>query len=278
MNQTLSDLDPDHYDNLPQTVVAMSRNYARGHDSGVHQHRRAQLVYACSGVMRVETAEGNWVLPPQRALWVPPQTPHRVMIASDAEMRTIYVEPAATPGLPVCCTVLEVSPLLRELILALTALPVRQNEGSRASLISILVIAELRELPTAPLHLPMPRDARLMRLCNYVLARLDGEETLEQLADLAGASSRTLARRFRSETGLSFREWRQQARLIRALEILAQGEPLKKVAERLGYASQSAFSAMFHRALGIEPSRYFAALPVHSPGEAERHAGLQREP
>ncbi|WP_432720069.1 helix-turn-helix transcriptional regulator [Jeongeupia wiesaeckerbachi] len=276
MNQPYSDLDPDNYDALPQTVVAMSRNYAQGHDSGVHQHRQAQLVYACNGVMRVETAQGNWVLPPQRALWVPPQTPHRVMIASDAEMRTIYVEPAATPGLPARCMVLEVSPLLRELILALTALPIRQDEGGRASLIATLIIAELHELPTAPLHLPMPHDARLTRLCDYVLGRLDGEETLEQLADLAGASSRTLARRFRSETGLSFREWRQQARLIRALELLAQNEPLKRIAERLGYASQSAFSAMFHRTLGVEPSHYFAAMPVRPLGEAERHAGLQR--
>ncbi|GHD58576.1 AraC family transcriptional regulator [Jeongeupia chitinilytica] len=274
MNQTFSDLDPDRYDGLPQAVVAMSRNYAQGHDSGVHRHRRAQLVYACSGVMRVETVEGNWVLPPQRALWVPPQTPHRVMIASDAEMRTIYVEPAATTGLPGHCTVLEVSPLLRELILALTALPIRLDEGSRGHLIAALSIAELRELPTAPLHLPMPHDARLVRLCDYVLARLDSDETLEHLADLAGASSRTLARRFRGETGLSFREWRQQARLIRALELLAQGEPLKRIAERLGYASQSAFSAMFHRTLGVEPSRYFAAIPTRPPGEAERLAGL----
>ncbi|AOY02132.1 hypothetical protein BJP62_00370 [Jeongeupia sp. USM3] len=256
-------------------MVAKGRHYAQGHDSGTHQHRRAQLVYACSGVMRVETFEGNWVLPPQRALWVPPQTPHRVMIASDAEMRTFYVEPAATTGLPERCTVLEVSPLLRELILTLTALPTAYDEGSRADLIARLCLAELHLLPTAPLHLPMPQDARLTKLCQRVLGRLDGEETLEQLADLAGASSRTLARRFRSETGLSFREWRQQARLIRALEMLAQGEPLKRIAERLGYASQSAFGAMFHRTLGIEPSRYFAAA-AHPSAEAGCQTGLKR--
>ncbi|BCL74974.1 AraC family transcriptional regulator [Jeongeupia sp. HS-3] len=275
---TKSDLDPDHYQDLSQTIVAMQRSYGRGHDSGMHQHRRAQLIYACSGVMRVETAAGNWVLPPQRALWVPPLTPHRVQIASDAEMRTLYVEPAAAPGLPEHCSVLEVSPLLRELILALTALPIVYQPESRASLIATLIIAELRQLPTAPLHLPMPHDPRLLKLCRQVLAHPGRDDRFEQLADRVGASSRTLARRFRDDTGLSFREWRQQARLIHALELLAQGEPLKRLAERLGYASQSAFSAMFRRALGVEPSRYFQTDPHDAAQRTEADRAADVEP
>jgi transcriptional regulator GlxA family with amidase domain len=180
-------------------------------------------------------------------------------MVNEVQIRTLYIQPDASPLLPCVCTVVEVSALLRELIYALLEEPVDYAPDSRGALIAQLILSELRCLRTMPLHLPMPKDARLVRLCQTFLDQPGTDYPFEQLAEAAGASTRTLARLFQAETGMSFRIWRQQVRLIEALGLLAQGQPVGQVAGALGYRSQSAFSAMFQRALGVEPSRYFAS-------------------
>lgn len=259
MNQTKRSTNRDDYQYLPQPVVVMARDYVRGHDTAEHHHPRAQLIYARSGVMKVFTEAGSWVIPPQRAVWVPGGMRHRVIMVNEVQIRTLYVLPDTSPLLPTACTVVEVSTLLRELIYALLEEPLDYAPDSRGALISQLILSELRCLRTMPLHLPMPKDARLVRLCQTFIDKPGTDYPFEQLAETAGASTRTLARLFQAETGMSFRTWRQQVRLIEALGLLAQGLPVGQVACALGYRSQSAFSAMFQRALGVEPSRYFAS-------------------
>ena len=251
--------DPDELDATPRTVVAWSDSYRAGFQVTPHRHRRAQLLYAAEGVMRVTTPEGSWVVPPHRAVWVPPAVSHSIRMSSAVMMRTLYIEPAAAAPLPARCCVVSVPPLLRELILRAMELPLLYDtEGAQGRLVA-LILDEIRALPALPLHLPVPSEPRLARICGALLDHPEDGRALEQWARSAGASGRTLARLFRRETGMSFGAWRQQARLIEALTRLGAGEPVTHVALDLGYDSPSAFTAMFRRSLGVTPSRYFAS-------------------
>ena len=218
-------------------------------------HERAQLIYATAGTMRVSTDDGMWMVPPQRALWMPAGVRHSIVMLSDLTMRTLYLRDDAAAFMPEVCRVLPVSPLLRELIVRATELPLDYDESGPAGHVVALIIAELRGLQSLPLQLPMPRDPRL-RAPLPGAARCAGRSAHARGLGRRriNASARTLARRFQSETGLSFGAWRQQARVLEAMGRLGGGAPVTQVALDLGYDSVSAFSAMFRRAAGASPS------------------------
>lgn len=246
--------DADDDPGLP--VVALAKEYAHGTRVPPHAHRRAQLLYAITGTLRVTTEAGAWIVPSLRAVWIPPGVEHGFLIAGDVSMRTLYVDSrkAVVPDAG-RCRVVAVSDLLRALILA--ACNERgDGDGGRVALMSGLILSELARAPEVPLSLPMPRDRRLAALCRALLDEPGRDDTLEGWAERCGASARTLARLFRRETGLSFGVWRQQARLAEALARLAQGDGVATAARAAGYGSPSAFSAMFRRALGETPQRY----------------------
>jgi AraC-like DNA-binding protein len=180
-------------------------------------------------------------------------------MAGDVAMRTLYVRQDAAVRLPADVRVLAVSPLLRELILRACALPLDYDEGGPAGRLAALLLDEIAAVPTVALDLPMPRDARLARICRGFAAEPGDTRSLAAWGRQAGASPRTLARVFQRETGLSFGQWRQQARLLAATAMLAAGQPITRIALDLGYESPSAFTAMFKRALGAPPSQYLAA-------------------
>ncbi len=242
---------------IPRPVVAAATDYPAGQATRWHEHPRAQLVYAISGVMAVTTGDGVWVVPPERAVWVPGGMPHRVDFPTDVKMRSLWVAAEATQGLPTACCVVTVSPLLRELIRAAVDLPSEyQAEGPEGRLMAV-ILDQLRVLDQAPLHLPWPEDPRLQRLAEALVDDPARDATLDDWAATAGASARTLARLFVKDTGLTFGAWRQQARLLKALELLAAGQGVTSTALDLGYDSPSAFIAMFKKALGVSPGRYF---------------------
>jgi AraC-like DNA-binding protein len=176
------------------------------------------------------------------------------------EMRTLYIQPDAAPTTLASCAVLEVTPLLRALILRAVEEPLEYDERGSAGLVMALILEELSRAATVPLSVPLPRDPRLVALCRALLDRPAASDTLEDWALRVGASARTLARLFRRETGMSFIAWRQQVRLAEAMGRLAKGEPVARIAEGLGYSSPSAFTAMFHRALGATPLQYLARM------------------
>ena len=244
------------YQNVPRPVAAMAKGFPAGHRIPPHSHPRGQLLHAVSGTMRVLTPAGAFVVPPLRAVWVPPGLEHEVRMAGPVEMRTLYIAADADPALPQDCRVLDVSLLLRELILAAIAEPVEYDTEGRAGLVMRLILTELRRLPAEPLGLPMPRDSRLLRLCHGLLDDPGSLLNLEQWASQSGASARTLTRLFQRETGMSFRRWRERARLAEAMARLAQGDSIARVAHVLGYESPSAFTVMFRRQLGVAPQRY----------------------
>ena len=250
----------DDYQNIPQPVAAMAKEFARGAVSHKHQHRRAQLLYAVKGLFEVTTADSLFLVPPQHALWLPPQIDHEVRFRVATMVRTLYIDRKALPDLaPSAPRVVHVSPLLRELIVRLTALPIEYAPHDRVGRLASVTLEEIVWEPDDHLHLPLPKDKRLRRLHEALVKNPADNRSLEDWAKTVGASSRTLARLFQSECGTSFLNWRQQVRILAALPMLSAGVPVISVALDLGYETPSAFTAMFRRITGILPSQYFSS-------------------
>ena len=240
-----------------------------------HRHPWAQLALSTTGVVRLTVDHGSFIVPPSRALWIPPGVEHAVTVVEDAELRTVYLHQGAGrcgPGVARAdepawrrCRVLEVSALLRALVVEMDVAP--DGAGTppdRAALererrIGALVLDELRRARALSLGVALPADKRLRALCEAMLDDPARHASLEAWAQAAGASARTVARLFRSELGTSCGQWRQQALLARAVTLAARGRPMGHIAAELGYASPSAFSAMVRRAVGAPPRRFLAS-------------------
>jgi AraC-like DNA-binding protein/mannose-6-phosphate isomerase-like protein (cupin superfamily) len=223
-----------------------------------HAHDWHQLIYATQGVMWVHTAEGDWVVPPNRAVWVPAGVEHGIEMTGSVLVQTLYLSTRLTRRLPKRCCAVNVSPFLRELVRHTVRLgTLDRSDPVRARLVGVL-LDQLSALPTIPLQLPWPTDARAQRAGAWVREHLDDPAPTRLVAKRAALSVRTLERLFQKETGLTFGKWRQQLRLLHALRLLAAGRPVTAVALDVGYESPSAFIVMFKRTLGVTPHRYFA--------------------
>ena len=245
-------------ESVPRPLVVRALELPVGHSIGRHRHGRHQLVYARRGVMTVVTDIGIWVVPPQRAVWMPALIDHVVMAREPVSMRNVYLSPGVFENLPRECCVVTVSPLLRELIRHACTLPRLYDENGVEGRLMAVIADQISAMPVAPLKLPMPTHPRLIPIVEGLRSDHGDNRSLTAWAREAGASSRTLARLFQSETGMTFGQWRQQARLLEALVRLARREPVSTIALDLGYGSQSAFIAMFRKALGKTPARYFS--------------------
>lgn len=223
-----------------------------------HHHVRGQLFCVETGLVRLRTSVGALLLPPNRAGWVPPGIDHSASIAGALSGWGVMLAPEAVSGLPNEPCVLEITDLLRALVRRAAGWDERERlTDDQERLLSVL-LDEIRMARRAPLHLPMPTDPRLLRIANRLIEKPDDTRTLDALAAWAGISDRSARRLFLSETGMTFQQWRQQASLTLALERLACGEPVAEVSDALGYAAPSNFIAMFRRAFGDSPGRYFA--------------------
>lgn len=261
-NQTLENspvLPPvEGVDQGPGIIVARERECPADHVIDWHTHQRAQLLYAVRGVMRVTTEIGVWVVPPQRAVWIPPGIEHHVRAqGTPLSLRSLYIDVSKRPDLPHECCVVTVSPLLRELVLAAMSIPANPEPDSADGRLIEVLLDQIQVLPLTSLHLPMIKDRRLKALADELLETPGSVRTLADWSRHAGASERTLARIFVKETGMTFGQWRQQVRLLDALARLARGDSVTEVAYDSGYASQSAFISMFKKALGKTPKKYF---------------------
>lgn len=249
---------PDCFDPTPARPVTLTARDLEAADSvAPHTHTFGQLTYAREGVIRLTATGSSWIVPPSRAIWTAPGVVHAVTVLEPVRLRPVRIHAARTPFPGEDCRVLDVSTLLRELILALEQLPALEV-SPRATLLSELMLDELARAPALPIRIPLPRDKRLQSLCERLLDAPGATQTLADWARQVGASERTLARLFERELGMSFGQWRQQARLAHAAPLIARGMPLARVAEELGYTSQSAFSHMFRKTFGCSPSAFFA--------------------
>ncbi|RYY01965.1 MAG: AraC family transcriptional regulator [Gammaproteobacteria bacterium] len=254
---------------VPRPIVAWAGRYNNGDEIPPHTHPRAQLLYAVEGVMRVLTPTSVWTIPSQRALWVPANVEHHSFMMSDLEMRTLYVSADVPVALGQECRAISVSNFLRELILGLLEEPAEYPVAGRGEHIAALILMEINRAATHAVEIPWPQDRRLQTVCHSIMSAPGVNRTIEELADAAGASARTLIRLFPKETGLKYRQWVQQVQIADAICRLGRGESIARISNALGYASPSAFSAMFKRTFGVAPNQYFQS-PHPSPDCAPR--------
>lgn len=243
-------------------LVPFAFDLPHRHKIPEHDHHRDQLIYAISGVMTVITAEGTWVVPPNRAVWVPAKVKHHLRLSGSVGMRTLYLRARMVKSLPRSCCVVAVPPLLRELIVHLVAVGPIARDTRRGRLLLDMLLDLLGNLSAMPLHVPWPNDPRARRIADWVASDPGEPNSLQGLSKRAAVGRRTVERLFIAETKLSFRDWRQQIRLLKSLELLAAGKNVTVVAMDVGYESVSAFIAAFRRAFGTTPRRYY-----HSAGK-----------
>lgn len=240
---------------IDRPVHALRDEYPAAFVDPMHTHDHVQILYASAGVMLVRTPETSFVVPPQRAVWLPVGMPHEVQCRGAVSLRTLYLHADLDDGAR-GCRVFEVSPLLRALILETINLKPLYDRDGRDSLIIRLLLDEIRRMPSVPCHAPMPTDPRLLRVATILLANPTDPRDINAWAAVAGMSRPTFTRSFKRETGMGLALWRQQVRLMEALAKLAMGVPITQAAFDVGYDSASGFSAMFRRTFGSPPTVY----------------------
>jgi AraC-like DNA-binding protein len=239
-------------------VTTLAHDYPAGYVIPLHFHDRDQLVYASRGVMTIRTGKGTWVVPPHRAVWIPAMIPHTITMSGLVAMRTLYPKPGLATGMPRDCCVLNVSSLLRELILyGCTVGALKKTVQWQAHLVAV-ILHQLEIVQTIPLQLPHLSDLKLVRIARILIGDPRDSRTLAQLCRATGAGKRSVERSFQREAGMTFGKWRQQLRLMQGMRLLAEGATVTHAALESGYSTPSAFISMFRKALGITPRCYLS--------------------
>lgn len=238
-------------------ITTFTRDYPPGYVIPPHLHRRDQLVYASRGVMTVSAKAGTWVVPTNRAVWIPAGVRHEIAMGGAVAMRTLYLRAGLAKGLPRVCCVVSVSPLLKELILrACGSRGLRPRIRWQQHLMDV-ILDQMEAVRAIPLRLPNPTDPRAVRVAKALIGQPADSQPLARTCAAAGASKRTVERLFLREAGMSLGKWRQQLRLMRAMQLLAEGAKVTHAAVEAGYSTPSAFISMFRRTLGSTPASYF---------------------
>lgn len=241
-----------------RALIATATEVSGAHIIPTHHHPRGQLLYAVSGNMRVRLGAATWAVSPRSGVWVPCGVPHQVEAAASVSYRSVFISPAVAQAIPAYSAPITIDALTRETILEAATFGAHYRPHSAESRLIEVLHDRLRCVPAEAMPIPLPRDTRARRICDAMLAHPADNRSLETWGLLVGASARTLARLFLRETGMTFSDWVRRMRLSLALDRLIQGETITMVALDLGYASPSAFCAMFRRTLGASPSHYLS--------------------
>ena len=234
----------------------LAATFFDGHHIEPHAHAWGQLIYAASGVMRVRAGDQLWLVPPAQAVWAPAGSRHEIWARGEFAMRTLYLRQDLARALPAECRGVQVSPLLRELILHAAGIMLLEEDDPSHRRIAELAAEQIAAAPALPLNLPFPRDPRALKLARRLQQDPADPAELAVLAREAGASARTLQRLFLEETGLRFAQWRQRLRLLHAASLLGLGASVTDAGLEAGYASSSAFIAAFRHAFASTPGRF----------------------
>jgi AraC-like DNA-binding protein len=238
-------------------IATLTHDYPAGHVIPSHFHDRDQLVYASHGVMTVRTSAGTWIVPTHRAVWIPARVPHTITMSGIVEMRTLYLKPRLARTLLWDCCVVNVSPLLKELILHACSFTGLKKSIKAQSHVIEVILDQLQAIPMLPLQLPNPSDPRALRIAQILIADPGDSRTLAQVCKVGGAGKRTVERLFQEDVGMSFGKWRQQLRLMQAMRLLGEGAKITHAALEAGYSTPSSFISMFRKTLGTTPTLYF---------------------
>ncbi|MGS0681260.1 AraC family transcriptional regulator [Shewanella sp. 125m-7] len=252
-NPSLPEFDSDHY---PQRVVALGLvGDKEDAETPFHQHRKCQLVLALNGFVKCKIDDAIWIVPPHCAVWIPSQVPHSNQISKSANVCMLFIDPDVE-GMPDRSCTLSVTPLIRELIVHLTAQEQGYQQVSATDNLVSVLIDQLRTMPTQHYDFPTPAEPRLKSIANALITSPEDRRTVAQWASQFAMSERTLSRLVKSEIGLTFGRWRGQLHIVLALQKLATGDSVQRIAEELGYESVSAFITFFKKTLGQSPKQY----------------------
>lgn len=239
-------------------VKAVAHQYSHGDREPEHAHTTVQLLHTISGLLRVDMDNGSWIVPPGRGLWIPAGMKHSLRVSGQAAVRALFIDPLARADLPGECQVFEVSPLLRELIVAAINIPDTFPAGGKEERVIELILDELRELSALEFCVPEPQAGTVLHdLCSRIGSRLEHPWSLTDASRLLGISERSVSRRFHQHLGMSFGEWLRRARLSKGMELLASGCSVLETSLAVGYDSPASFSTMFKSRAGVSPTDYF---------------------
>ena len=259
----LPDLNPPDFGNVcdpRRPILSFSWEMPGPHRASAHSHARAHIIHPESGAYWVITPEGKWLVPSGQAIWIPPRIHHEIYSHGAVSARMIFVDPEYAGTLPPRCGTVKVSPLLAGLLVRAVDYGNDYPPDGPAARLARVMLDELAAMERAPLLLPISKDQRLARVMERLVEDPASQDTLEDVARKAGASPRTLARLFRSETGMTFTQWKTRLLLVESIERLARGASVTEVAVDLGYSSTSSFAYMFRSNLGVSPGRYRARV------------------
>ena len=264
-----------HHPKLDWPVIAVAKEFPAQSRTARHSHERGQLLFAVEGLMVASTAAGTWLVPRGHALWMPPGLDHAVSMHGEVSMRTAYVRAAEAARLSSECRVLKVGALLEGALTALADEVRGATRTERTNHLIWLVLDEINRAPSTAFVLPVPKDSRLSRLARALIARPGSTKTIDQWCDdLVGVSRRTMTRLFRSQTGVSFGDWRRRLRLLSAAARVSGGEALPKVAASLGYRNAAAFRTMARRHFGDDFLRLIRQPKICPPAAKAPDHGL----
>ena len=247
------DKAPRHSEAVGWSCTAI--DYQQGGEDPKHYHLEGQLLYATRGVMLVKTSGKSWVIPPQRALWIPPLHQHSYQILSQTHLRSVYfsrqfIEQCDAFVHRESVHVITMTPLLKILIASLFDQHYsKQNQQKMAALLLNL----FHEAQPLAAELPMPEMKRLSLAIRPLIFGQRWNLPMSDLADIASLSERSFTRLFKADTGISFRVWKQRARIYLALDLLAKEVSIKQVAYQLGFSSPASFTAAFRSITGGVP-------------------------
>lgn len=241
-------------------ISTLAYEYPRAFHVQKHAHGSDQLIYAIRGVMQVSAGQCVWLIPPHFAMWIPARIAHSIKMPDAVSMRTLYMRRGLSARLPVTCTVLHITPLLRELIVEAVRLGELRTRDRLHCALRDLLLSKLENASPMPMLLTLPEEARARAVADKVISNLAERQPLAEMCRSVGASVRTLQRIFRREVGSDFEYWRRQARLMKAVELLVAGSSVKEVSFALGYRQPTAFVEMFRGILGTTPGAWIKSL------------------
>ncbi|SAK60800.1 AraC family transcriptional regulator [Caballeronia fortuita] len=236
-------------------LAAAELTQAGPREMTAHSHARGQLMGALIGLLSIGVDARQWVVPAIHAIWIPPHRVHSVRSFGPFSGWSVFIAEAHCTMLPMEPRAIRTTPLLREAVHRAATWADAPLEASRARIAGVIV-DELAAASEEPLHLQRPRDPALVKITDALANDLSDNRRFEEWAAWAGVSPRTMSRRFVAHTGLTFAQWRQQARMLRALERVADGVPVTTIALELGYGNISAFIDVFRKTFGTTPGRY----------------------
>lgn len=236
-------------------VVVREVGYTKGSKRYPHKHRYGQIIHSIAGHTLVRTADHAWFVPRNRAVWIPPMCVHQVDILSDTHMKNLFLAKRYASELPDEPVVLNVLSAFRELTGYLAELQAPFDRALPDS-IATLLVRMVSDSMAEPFAMPLPRDSALRALFTALIENPASQKTLEDWAAQLGLSSRSLSRRLLRDTGMTFRVWRQQLRLLVSLDMLAAGEPVTNTALDVGYKTASSFITAFRQNFGMPPTDF----------------------